>query len=175
MSNTEAVYVDQEGYNKLLKELEDLQQELLENNAIKADAYENAGDGWHDNFSFEEATRREHMLMGQIEQLRKSIANAVVIEKTENDEIIDIGDIIDVATKLNGEQLPDYSFQLVAGSGDSLEDLPKISINSPLGNAVYQKKVGDAANYKVDGRLFDILILSKQKGQKEKEKSIKMN
>lgn len=41
------------------------------------------------------------------------------------------------------------------------EDIEEVSINSPLGNALYHKKIGDIATYKVENRTITIELKEK--------------
>ena len=49
------ILVDEEGYNQFIEELEKLRELSIDNGMVGSEAYESAiGDGWHDNFSFEQ-------------------------------------------------------------------------------------------------------------------------
>ena len=52
--------------------------------------------------------------------------------------------------------------KLVGGEANFRGDVPEISINSPLGKSIYQKKVGDRTSYQVNGRIFNVLIKGKE-------------
>lgn len=55
----------------------------------------------------------------------------------------------------------------------------EISINSPLGKAVYQRKVGDNVSYTVNGKVFNVTIINKSKtlaeSSKDKGTTLKRN
>ena len=49
----EEIFVDENGYNQFLEELEKLKQQSLLVSSTGSKAYQDAiGDGWHDNFAF---------------------------------------------------------------------------------------------------------------------------
>ena len=51
----------------------------------------------------------------------------------------------------------------------SLLVLIQISINSPLGVAIYHKKVGEKSSYKVQDNIFNVEIKSKQSELEEEQ------
>lgn len=55
------------------------------------------------------------------------------------------------------------TFELVAGMPDLGSRIMKISVNSPLGKAVYQRKIGEELSYIVDNEKVNIQIISKTK------------
>ena len=59
----EEILVTEEGYNQFLHELEKLQKLSIDNSTVGSEAYESAvGDGWHDNFSFEQNMRESRTI-----------------------------------------------------------------------------------------------------------------
>ena len=66
MMEDNKIYLDKNGYEQLLAEIDRINQELSTNGKEKGEAYEVAGDGWHDNFAFEEASRQEKLLLNQL-------------------------------------------------------------------------------------------------------------
>ena len=59
------IYLDRAGYEQYLQEIEEIREKLNNNGKIKSEAYAGAvGDGWHDNFEFEDAKREEFKIMG---------------------------------------------------------------------------------------------------------------
>ena len=61
-------YVDNRGYQKLLEEVEKAERKLKDHRKTRGDSYSSsAGDGWHDNFDFEEMERQERLLNGDLQ------------------------------------------------------------------------------------------------------------
>ena len=56
------------------------------------------------------------------------------------------------------------TYTLVGSDGNSM--LNEISINSPIGNAIFQKKIGDIVSYSVNENVFQVEILEKVLGLK---------
>ena len=57
------ILVNIEGYNQFFDEFEKLNNSLTSNAAHGSEVYADAvGDGWHDNFAYEDAMRKEKMI-----------------------------------------------------------------------------------------------------------------
>ena len=160
------IYVDQAGYEQLLKNIEVLKEKIRQNNLEKGEAYSGAvGDGWHDNFAFDEANRQERMLLGQLQEYYDQLSKIVIIEQSQDDiSKIDIGDIVSVNIILSSREAEPMQFKLVATLGATLDqEIPEVTINSPMGKAVYGKTVGAETSYKVGERNFKVQIIGKDK------------
>ena len=58
------IYVSKEGLQEFLEELEKKRKFLEKNLQFQGEAIRNApGDGWHDNFAFEEAIQEERKFL----------------------------------------------------------------------------------------------------------------
>lgn len=165
MNNNEKLFLDKISYEALLEEIELLKKELAKNGKEKADAYSgSAGDGWHDNFAFDEANRQERMILGQLKECYRKLEKVEIVEKTDNQILIDLNDIVAVNMIFSPEDNETIEFKLVGAVKSHIsdnDDIYEISINSPLGKSVYHKKVGDKVSYKVENEIFNIEIISK--------------
>lgn len=161
MQNNNTLFVDKEGYQKLLDSIEELKKRIAENNSGRKDAFDaSAGDGW-DSPEFEEIERQDHLLTSELQRRYEELQRVVIIEKHNNDDIIDIGDVLRVEMAIGNEEFEDMVFKLVGTSGDFNADIQEISINSPLGNSVYKKQIGDQTSYSVGSRIFNVIIKEK--------------
>ena len=176
MENNEKLYLDQEGYEHYLEEIEKLKKKLNDVNMGRKDAFDaGAGDGW-DSPEFEEIERQERIVMGELRRMYEGLSNIVIIEKHNNVEIIDIGDILLVDMQFSSDDIEELTFKLVSTVGNFDSDIQEVSINSPLGNAVYKKKVGEQSSYSVNGNNIGILIKDKidlTKTQEEPTRKLK--
>lgn len=165
MNNNEKLFLDKISYEALLEEIELLKKELAKNGKEKANAYSgSAGDGWHDNFAFDEANRQERMILGQLKECYQKLEKVEIVEKTDNPILIDINDIVSVNMIFSSEDNENIEFKLVGSVKSHTaanDDIYEVSINSPLGKSVYHKKVGDKASYKVENKIVNIEIISK--------------
>ena len=144
------IYLDQEG----LKDLEE---------AFDA----GAGDGW-DSPEFEEIERESFRLEKEIQRRINDLSKVVLVSKNDSESLIDIGDVLNIDMKFEDEDVEDMTFKLVGLSkGKNAEGIEEVSINSPLGKAVYHKEVGDTVSYTVHNNLIEVLIKAKVNLDKE--------
>ena len=103
-------------------------------------------------YSMEDIADEEAKLLKKISERREMISRVEIVESHNRDEYVDINEIVTVEFSQNDS----YTFTLVAGKANSEED--EISINSPLGRAVYNKKVNDVCTYLVGKNEISVTI-----------------
>jgi transcription elongation GreA/GreB family factor len=129
------------------------------------DAY---GDGWHDNFAFEEAKREELRIQNLINQKVNQLKNIVIVEDLQDDLLIEIDDYIDVEMTYEDEESERMIFKLVGSNTPDIKTaIPQISLNSPLGKSVYGKRKGDVTSYQVNNFTVNVHINNKAKSLDE--------
>ncbi|MCL2587676.1 MAG: hypothetical protein FWE31_05600 [Firmicutes bacterium] len=142
------IFLDENGFAQFEEAIVRAKQRLADSAAAKGRAVEGNTNAWHDNADFDIAKDAEIAAISEIEHLANSRDKIVMVIKGDNRTVADIGDSIEI--QLNS--LPRSSkFKLTANytSGDG-----EISINSPMGSAVYMKKVGDMFSYTVGDRIM---------------------
>lgn len=151
----------QKGLNELNDSLTELIKKFNDNEKKMTMAYHNSdGDGAHDNAEFEELLANERMLANQIDNLKKRIESIELFEVQDLDEDkVNVDDTIKIKMvyDIDDEEILDIT--LVGGDGDSICN--KISVNSPLGNAIYTRNIGDSVYYEVNGLKVRVDILEK--------------
>ena len=158
------IYLTLDGYKQYCEEIEKIEAEILENTKFKVEAIREApGDGWHDNFAYEDACRTETMLQKRLEQMLIQKKKIEIIESTTFDQdLVNIGDIIQLEFKYNDGDTEVEEVRLTGNwkvsSNDSIQE---VSLNSPLGRAIYLQKIGSMVNYSVNDQKIFIQILSK--------------
>ncbi len=159
------IYVDQDGYNELLLEISKIEKKLQINNLEKGEAYSGAvGDGWHDNFAFDDANMKERAILNDLREAREKLLRVKIMESMESDELVDINDIITVRYIYSENDFENYKFKLIAAATGKLDaDIPEISINSPLGEKVYKKSIGFKSELRIRDSIFNIEITELQK------------
>ncbi len=173
MEKMEPIYLDQNGYNEFLRKIEELKEAIQANNMGRKDAFDaSSGDGW-DSPEFEELERTNMRLNGELRNMYESLNRVVIIQKHNNQEIVDIGDVILADMIFSPDDMEEMTFKLVGASGDFNAEIQEISINSPLGNAVYKKKIGDTCSYSVNNRNFSVLLKQKMDLTKENGAPVK--
>ena len=156
------IYLDIDGYNQYLAEIEEIRNKLKRNGHQKSSAYVNAvGDGWHDNFEFEEATREEYKIMCELREKIAGLERSIIVEAKENQgtKIANINDLILVEMGMKGKQLKEELFKLVASSSpDIFAEISEVSINSPIGKTLYQQPEGFEGEYTVGNNTIAVKI-----------------
>ena len=174
MNNKEKKYVmDQEHYDNVLAGIEMLKKKRAELNMGRKDAFDSsAGDGW-DSPEFEELERQERMIIGQIEEKLLMLKNAVIIESQNKKDVIDVGDIVRINIDFGNNDIEESIYKLTGGVSGDIDGLTNISINSPLGASIYQKKIGEDTSYTVNANNFKVTILEKIIDFNQEHKKIK--
>lgn len=162
-----AIYLDQEGYEEILQNIKSLKERLKENNMNRQNAFASgASDGWNST-EVADIKRTEGLIMGELQREYEKLSRAIIVEKHNDSEIIDIGDVVLADMFLSENKSKELTFKLVGTSGNLKAEIQEISINSPFGSAVYKKKVGDLCSYSVNDRPISVLIKEKLNLKKE--------
>lgn len=153
-----AIYVTKKGYNQYLKLLKDYEKNYEDFLKTRPDYGKNSNDDYKTRVYDEERTA----LMYQINSLKETISRLEIIKDTKADENkVNIDDIVNIS--IDGET--EFGrVQIVGGMPeiDREDGLICITINSPLGSALYKKNIGETATYKVNNNEFKVTILSKE-------------
>lgn len=158
------ILVDNEGYNQFYEELEKLKELSISNSTLGSEVYRDAiGDGWHDNFAFEQTMRDSRLIAKRIDDmLEKKKYLKVVKTVKKNKKMVDIGDIVEVEIKYSDTDVERETIKLTGKYIPNTDnDINEISLNSPLGMSLYKSKVGSTVNYLVGENEFTVSILSK--------------
>jgi transcription elongation factor GreA len=134
-------YLTQEGYNKLRKELDDLKSNGREEVAKAIAEAREKGD-LSENAEYDAAKDAQGMLELKINELEKALANARVIDSSQIDT-----SKVTVLSKVRLKNLKvnkEVEYTLVSETEADLK-AKKISVNSPIGQGLLGKEVGDVA------------------------------
>ncbi len=159
------ILVDEEGYSQFVEELTKLKELSINNGLIGSEAYESAiGDGWHDNFSFEQNMRESRTIAKMIDKMLadKNKLKKIKVPKYKSD-YINIGDTIELSIKY---EINDIETETIKLTGKYIPDtkgkIPEVTLNSPLGKAIYLKKLTDKnIYYYVNDKKIEIEIIKK--------------
>lgn len=137
--------LDKNGFEDLLKKIEELKKSLAVIRKEKGNAFQDDSNTWHDNFAYEFANYKELDMLDQIEDMLEVYSNAILIERGDDRSICDIGDnlIIRFYDEFGYEDEP---YVLVAKNLNIKEK--EISINSPIGQAIYKQKYNSDIEFK---------------------------
>lgn len=156
------ILVDEDGYNQFFEEFEKLKVSLTSNAAHGSEVYADAvGDGWHDNFAYEEAMRQEKMIQTKIlEMTRQKDLLKLIDTIPYSDDYVCIGDKIEVSIRYSNDDSEIETIKLT-GKFRPDDDLNEVSLNSPIGKAIYKQKIGDIISYKVNDKNIEVKIIRK--------------
>ncbi|MDX1480016.1 MAG: transcription elongation factor GreA [Saprospiraceae bacterium] len=138
---TDVKYFTQEGYDKLQAELEDLKGRGRAEIAKAIAEAREKGD-LSENAEYHAAKDEQGMLEMKINELEHAIANARIIDESQ----LDTSKVV-VLTKVtirNVKNRKEITYQLVSESEANLKE-KKISVESPMGQGLLGKQVGDVA------------------------------
>lgn len=158
------IYLTTEGVEEYKNEIELLKDKLSKVNTEKSIAYSGAiGDGWHDNFAYEDAKRQEDKIVAQINSL---VSDSNYIEIVNDDEYYDnkvnINDIIELKFKYEDGSIDIDKFKLTGNwKSKDCDYYQEITLNSPLGKAIYMKELKSKVEYTVNDKLIVVDILKK--------------
>lgn len=165
MKKEEKIYLDSAGYEKYLQEIESLKEKIQKNACDMSlyasdDAY---GDGWHDNFAYEEAMRKERMLFFELNQKLQGLNHIQILDQEVTNDFVCIGTYVEIL--FDGEDDTEV-YQITGSTSSDLEgEIPLITITSPLGKAIYRKRIGEKFQYEIgnerlQGTILNIEIVS---------------
>ncbi|MCL5410397.1 MAG: transcription elongation factor GreA [Patescibacteria group bacterium] len=133
-----------EGLEKLKKELDEIKNVKLKEVAIKIREAKDLGD-LSENAEYHEAKNEQSFMYGRALKLEEKIKNARIIEKHELNGSVEAGSIVEVEN--DGDKM---KFEIV-GSDESDPLNGRISIDSPIGSALFGCKVGDTVSVSTPG------------------------
>ena len=140
------VLVDTEGFNQYYEELNRLKDISLSIASIGSESYVDAvGDGWHDNFAFEDTMRESRKIASRINKMLEDEKNLKIVDrKRTSDDIIDIGDILKIKVIYDIDDIEEYTIKLTGKYMiDNNAKIKEISLNSPIGRSIYLKSIND--------------------------------
>ena len=138
-------YMSQEGYDKLVAELRQLESvELPQVREAIAEARDK-GD-LSENFEYHAAKREQSRLLGRISFMQKVLANARVVDtKRLSADSVQLLCKVEMTNMASGNRM---TYTIASPHEANLRE-GKISIKSPIAQALLNKKVGDVVEVKV--------------------------
>lgn len=147
-------YMSQEGYDKLVAELQELENiELPKVRDAIAEARDK-GD-LSENFEYHAAKREQGKLLSRIRFKQKVLENARVIDKSLlNGDCVGLLSQVEITNLANNAHM---AYTIVNSHEANLRE-GKISIKSPIGQALLNKKAGDVVEVRVPAGLLKLRI-----------------
>lgn len=146
--------MSQEGYDKLVAELQELENvELPKVRDAIAEARDK-GD-LSENFEYHAAKREQGKLLSHIRFKQKVLENARVIDKSLlNNDCVGLLSQVEITNLANNAHM---AYTIVNSHEANLRE-GKISIKSPIGQALLNKKAGDVVEVRVPAGLLKLRI-----------------
>lgn len=160
------ILVDTDGFNQYYEELNRLKDLSLSIASIGSESYADAvGDGWHDNFAFEDTMRESRKIASRIDKMIEDEKYLKIVDKKNiSDDIIDIGDIFTIRVIYDIYDIEEYTIKLTGKYMiDNNAKIKEVSLNSPIGRNIYLKNINDNdICYYVNDKKISIKIIRKQ-------------
>ena len=147
-------YMSQEGYDKLVAELRQLESvELPQVREAIAEARDK-GD-LSENFEYHAAKREQSRLLGRISFMQKVLANARVVDtKRLSADSVQLLCKVEMTNMASGNRM---TYTIASPHEANLRE-GKISIKSPIARALLNKKVGDVVEVRVPAGTMKLRI-----------------
>lgn len=159
MSFESPIVLTPAGHERIEKELDRLKTTERREVAERIRDSKQFGE-YAENAEYEDAKIEQAFVEGRIQELRRILSIARVLDESEiPTNTIGIGSIVTVREARHNEE---WEFMLV-GSVESDPEQDRISDESPVGHALFGKKVGDSVNVAIpDGHIkYKVLSIRK--------------
>ena len=134
----EEVLLTKEGYEELEKRLEYLKLEKRPEITERIRVAREHGD-LSENAEYDAAKNEQAQIEGEIIEIEEKLKHAVIIKDGVKKGVVSLGSTIDFVDTETGEE---FTYELV-GTTEADAENGKISIESPIGNALLGRKAGE--------------------------------
>ncbi len=173
----ENLILDEAGYAAYLEDIHKQEERLAKLRKFKGEVAIYEGDAWHDNFTFEQTEAEERMLMADIANRYEKLSKATVVESSAGLGI-GINDLVNITITI-GTRVKEMHI-LIVSYKDQNEDtvvseipIKQVTLDSPLGRALYQKEEGEDFSYSVGEKRIEGKIISVDKFEPLSEEKVK--
>ncbi|MGD2278498.1 MAG: transcription elongation factor GreA [Candidatus Omnitrophota bacterium] len=150
------IFLTREGFDKIMKELEQLKGEKRRRISKDIKEAREKGD-LSENAEYDAAKEAQALNEKRISGLENTLANARIIEEKDikSDKVV-LGATVRVRDKATGDE---FDYMLVSEEESDFE-ANKISISSPVGKALMGSRSGDVVEIKVPAGTLEYEIVS---------------
>lgn len=154
-SQPDGAWLTQDAYDRLAKELEELEGPGRTEVTERIAAARDEGD-LKENGGYHAAREEQGKMESRIADLQRLLKNAVVGESPKDDGVVEPGMVVVIS--MAGKERTFLLGNREIADGD--DDLEVYSSQSPLGSSIHGSKVGDTVDYTApNGKSFPIEIL----------------
>ena len=140
------------GLEKIKKEISEIKETKLKDVAQRIKDAKDFGD-LSENAEYQEARNEQAYLYGKLLELEEKVKNAKIIDKKHKSDTVQAG--VTVVVK-NADQKMNFE---IVGSDESDPVNGRITIESPLGSALFGHKKGDSVEVSTPGGLREYQIV----------------
>lgn len=155
MSNKKKVYLTEQGYENLKKELDDLINVKRPANINAIKEARALGD-LSENADYDAARAEQAEIEGRIKQVEVMLENAEIIKEASKDKV-GIGSTVAIEYLDDEDEEDEYT---IVGSQEADPFAFKISNESPIAKALISKKVGDIVTVESPNGSYQVKITS---------------
>ena len=148
----EEVILTKEGKEELEKRLEYLKVQKREEITERIKTAREFGD-LSENAEYDAAKNEQAMIEGEIVEIEEKLKRAVIIKDNAKKGRVSLGSKVDFVDE-DGEE---YTYSIV-GTTEADAEQGRISNESPIGNALLEKKAGDVIKVAVPAGIMTITI-----------------
>lgn len=138
MSEKKPIYLTQVGLDELKAELDDLINVKRPANIIAIKEARALGD-LSENADYDSARDEQAQIEGRIQKIEKMLENVVIIESVDKNKV-GIGSTVQIKYMDEDDEVDEYT---IVGSQEADPFASKISNESPIAQALLNRKVGD--------------------------------
>ncbi len=153
MSDKQPIYLTKKGLDELKAELDELINVKRPANIIAIKEARALGD-LSENADYDAAKDEQAQIEGRIQKIEKMIEKATIIEETSKDEV-GIGSTVQIKYVDEEDETDEY---MIVGSQEADPFMSKISNESPIAQALLNKKVGDIVTVESPNGSYQIEI-----------------
>ncbi len=150
------IELTKEGYESLKRELKELKEKLMNEVAQKIKEAREFGD-LSENSEYDEAKNEQGKINSRISEIENILSRATIVgDELNNIHEVNIGNRVKLKDLSSNNEM---EFMIVTSQeADIFKN--KISVDSPLGRAVYKRKVGETVRVKAPNGTKKYLILN---------------
>ncbi|MGL5258264.1 MAG: transcription elongation factor GreA [Proteocatella sp.] len=149
MENKKEILLTQEGHDKIVEEIELLKTVRRAEVAERIKIAISFGD-ISENAEYDEAKNEQAQLEERIYKLESQLRAARIINESEIDnEKVTVGSIVKIEVKDPSMSSPEVEEYTIVGSAEADPSENRISNESPIGNALLGRKVGEKFSVQV--------------------------
>lgn len=159
MENSKEILLTQEGHDKIVEELEYLKAVKRGEVAERIKIAISFGD-ISENAEYDEAKNEQAQMEERIFKLENQLRVAKIINESEIDhEKVTVGSIVKIEIKDSSMKKAEIEEYTIVGSAEADPSEDRISNESPVGNALLGKKVGDKLSIQVPNGTAKIKVI----------------